>query len=148
MIKPKNVSLFVMISATFIMLMDACKNDPLVEDGPEEFVTTTLPPNCSPDTVYFKEQITPLLQANCAITGCHGNGSSSRGVDLSSYTSIINTADVRVNDPSGSMLYEVLIETDLSNRMPPPPRDAFSQAEADAVLKWIEQGALNNSCTE
>ena len=131
-----------------LFALSSCKNDPLVEDGPQEFVSTILPASCNPDTVYYVEQIAPLLNANCAISGCHGNGSARRGVDLSDYNSTLATVGINTASPSKSRLYTVLIASDPTQIMPPPPASPFSQSEVDAVLKWIEQGALNNSCPE
>lgn len=146
---------FLILSALFWQ-MSACKHDPLVEEGPGEANNPTKPPviqppsgsDCDPDSVYFQNTIFPLLQSNCAFSGCHGNGSAQNGVDLSSYSSIISTADVRVNDPLGSDLYEVLVDTDPSKRMPPPPNNAISASEIEMIRKWIEQGAKNNACTD
>jgi hypothetical protein len=137
---------------TLLWQLSACKHDPLVVEDPEGTNNPTNPPinppltGCDPDTVYFQNTIFPLIQSNCAFSGCHGNGSARNGVDLSTYTSIINTADVRINDPLGSDLYEVLIETDPSKRMPPPPRNALSASEIEMIRRWIEQGANNNGC--
>jgi len=132
--------------SALVVMISACKNDPLVEDGPQAFESDLLPASCNPDTVYFKEQIAPLLTSNCAISGCHGNGSARRGVNLSDYQNIINTGGVNLSNPSSSMLYRVLIASDPNEIMPPPPSDPFTQSQVDEVLRWIEQGALNNSC--
>jgi mono/diheme cytochrome c family protein len=68
-------------------------------------------------------------------------------VDLTTYSSIINTADVRAGNPEGSDLYEVLVETDPDKDiMPPPGEGNLSAAQIALIRKWIEQGARNNSC--
>lgn len=109
-----------------------------------------LPPTdaCDPDTVYYNRDIQPLLNANCAYAGCHDANTASKGVILSDYNSVINTADVREFDPEGSDLYEVITETDPSKRMPQPPNAPLSAAQISTVRTWIMQGALNNSCEE
>lgn len=136
-----------------VVAFKACKHDPLVEEGPTAEENPFIPPvviadTCDPDSVYFRNTIQLLIQSNCAFSGCHGNGSTQNGVDLSSYSSILATADIRVNDPTGSDLYEVLVEADPAKRMPPPPRNPLDSADIQAILNWISQGAKNNGCDD
>lgn len=139
-------------SVLFIAVLFSCKHEPHTYDGPavnNPPVDTNSPPTgkpCDPDSVYFQNDILPLLQANCATSGCHDAGSAQDGVILDSYANIINTADVRPGDPSGSDLYEVLIETDPNKRMPPPPASALPAAQIEIIRTWILQGAPNNYC--
>ncbi|MEX2380223.1 MAG: c-type cytochrome domain-containing protein [Vicingaceae bacterium] len=132
-----------------LLALYACKHEPIV---PEEDTTVTpLPPvitdnSCDPDTVYFQVDVLPFLRSNCAFSGCHGDGSSQNGVELSNYANIMATADVRPEDPEGSDLYEMITETDPDKRMPPPPYDALDSSQIAMIRKWIEQGAKNNSC--
>lgn len=113
--------------------------------------TFNIPPNgipCDPDTAYFLNTIFPLLQSSCAISGCHDAATAADGVNLTTYTSIINTADVDPYNPQSSDLYEVITENDPDKRMPPPPRNPLNDDQIDAVYLWIMQGALNNYCDE
>lgn len=59
----------------------------------------------------------------------------------------MNTAEVTPFDPDDSELYEVLVEDDVDDRMP-YQEPALPQAKIDMVRKWINQGALNNTCDE
>ncbi|MFZ1527361.1 MAG: c-type cytochrome domain-containing protein [Ferruginibacter sp.] len=101
---------------------------------------------CSTDTVYFVNQVLPLLTSNCSMTGCHDAASHQDGVILTNYTSIMSTGDVQPGNPSGSDIYKAIIKTDPGDRMPPPPAPAFTQAQKDIIYKWILQGAKNNAC--
>lgn len=103
---------------------------------------------CDPDTVYFLNDVLPLLQSSCGVIGCHDPGTASDGVVLTSYAQVIQTADVEPFDPESSDLYEVLIEDDPDKRMPPPPANPLLQEQKDLIYKWISQGALNNYCEE
>jgi hypothetical protein len=76
--------------------------------------TTFVDPNpggipCDPDTIYFQNTILPLLQSSCGVSGCHDPGTASDGIILTSYDDIINSGVIKLNDPAGSDLYEVLI---------------------------------------
>ncbi|MEQ8908533.1 MAG: hypothetical protein RIC95_05045 [Vicingaceae bacterium] len=146
----KKLVAYVYISWLISLALVGCKHDPVDEVLPTSDQTTnnsqtpsSIP--CDPDTAYFQVDVLPILSSNCAFSGCHGNGSSSDGVELSNYINVISTADVRAGNPNGSDLYEVITETDLAKRMPLgspalPPEDIAT------IRKWIEQGALNNTC--
>ena len=99
--------------------------------------------SCSPDTVYFKQSILPLMLSNCAMSGCHDAISKREGVQLTDYTSIMKT--VRTGDPSNSSLYRS-ISGGGESRMPPAPAKPFDATTLALVSKWIKQGAKNNSC--
>ncbi len=103
--------------------------------------------SCSADTVYFQNKVLPLINSSCAMSGCHDAVTKKEGVNLSSYANIIATGGVKPNDPANSKLYRVLNKTG-SERMPPPPAAAFTQAQKDIIYKWILQGAKNNTCND
>lgn len=116
-------------------------DEPLVPPG-----DTNSNAQCHPDTVYYNRDIQPLLNANCAYSGCHDAATASNGVNLSNYNSVISTADVRAFNPTGSDLYEVITETDLNKRMPLPPNAPLSAEQINTVRTWIMQGAQNLIC--
>jgi len=107
---------------------------------------------CDPDTVYFQNQVLPLLQSNCAVTGCHDATTRLKGIQLTDYNSIIKTGGVVAGNPNSSKLYTILSgggdddKSTQEDRMPPPPRAAFTTAQKNTVKNWILQGALNNVC--
>lgn len=104
--------------------------------------------NCNPDTVYFVKDIQPLLSANCAVSGCHDAGTQQDGVNLSSYSGIMNSGVIVPGNANASDLYEAIHETDPDKVMPPPPGNPLTQSQKDLIRKWIEQGALNNNCDQ
>lgn len=102
---------------------------------------------CDPDTVYFANDILPLLNSSCGISGCHDAATASDGVNLTTYSSIINTGDVRPGNANNSDLYEVLLETDPDKKMPPPGSGiVLTNDQIAMIYTWIQQGAKNNSC--
>lgn len=102
---------------------------------------------CNADTVYFSNSILPILTQYCAMNGCHSASSRADGVQLTDYSSIMNTADVRPGNPGGSDLYEVLVTTDPDKKMPPSGSTPLSDSLISLIRKWILQGAKNNYCT-
>lgn len=114
-----------MIALTVAVFSLSCSYSPLVE--PEVVI---------PDVISFSEQIEPIFNdAGC--TSCH----TSLSPDLSAgkaYTSL-TASDKYINleDPASSLIYTK------------PHPDAthpklYSAQQAALVLKWIEDGALNN----
>lgn len=103
---------------------------------------------CDPDTVYFQNEIFPLIISSCATTDCHDKLTDEQEVLLIDYASIIEYGDIKPGDPGDSKLYEKIIDTDPEDRMPPSPEDPLSNVYKNLIKKWIEQGALNNSCDE
>lgn len=101
---------------------------------------------CDPDTVYFQNEILPLLVSSCGVAGCHDPETAEGGVILTDYTSIMQTADVRPGNPEGSDLYEMITESDPDDRMPPPPNQPLNAEQIARIERWILQGALDNSC--
>ncbi|MEP7109554.1 MAG: hypothetical protein ABI760_16290 [Ferruginibacter sp.] len=136
----RTLSLFTfMFAISFFMI--TCKHEiPGYIDGGIPSQTS----NCSPDSVYFANEIQPLIISNCATTGCHDANSHKEGVELTSYSKI--RGHVNAFNGSNSKLYTVCIKTN-KDRMPPAPMTPLAPAQLAKILKWINQGALNNQCT-
>ena len=157
-ISPRSIFGF-MVVAVIISQLVSCKHDPFMPDGPIIPIDTTDNPidtmdnpidtmgvPCDPDVVYYEYDIQPLLNSNCAFSGCHDAATAQDGVDLSSYERVIATADVRAFDLEGSDLYEVITDSDPDKRMPPSPRPALSSAQINLISQWILSGAENLEC--
>lgn len=128
----------------FIGLLFSCKHylpPPNPGGGP---VGPTTP--CDANTIYFQQQVLPILLSNCTMAGCHDAASHQDGIVLVSYTTVMSTGGVRPGQPGSSKLYEVLLKTDPSDRMPRPPAAPLSQSQIAIIYKWIQQGAKDLSC--
>jgi hypothetical protein len=130
-----------------LLLLFSCKHDPenIVLPDPEPEPSEK---PCHPDTVYFKNDILPIFQSSCAMSGCHDAVTAQDGVILDSYANIISTGDVKPGNPEGSDIFEVIAEDDPDKRMPPPPATALPAAQIEMIRTWILQGALDNYCDE
>ena len=101
--------------------------------------------SCDPDSVYFWNDVLPLVVSSCATTGCHDQTSHRDGVILMDYSSIIRTGEIRAGDPDDSEFFEVLTEKG-EDRMPPPPYAALNSSQIQLLRQWILQGAQENIC--
>lgn len=136
------------ILAVLVFLMMSCKHEPLYTSLDDENpngnpVEET---DCDPDVVYFVNDVLPIIQSNCAMSGCHGGGTAQDGVDLSSYSGIMQ--QVNAGNAFNSDLYEVITDSDPGDVMPPPPNAPLTAEQITAIRDWIDQGALNDECTD
>ena len=102
--------------------------------------------NCDPNTVYFEQQILPILISSCAMPnlGCHDVATgSNKGVVLTSYNSLINSDDAweQGKSPLDQDFWDVIVD----GEMPQSP-GTLSQEQKNLINTWLVQGAQNNSC--
>lgn len=131
-----------------LAIYPSCKHNPYI---PEEVLvvdSTQLSQPCDPNTVYFINQVQPILVSNCAKPGCHDSGTREEGYDFSSYAGFIGTDAVRPGNPNNSELWEVINETDPDKIMPPPGNTPLTADQKALIRQWILEGAKNNGCTE
>jgi len=134
------------ILAVFVltaMFYSACQHEPdlFIEDKP--IIST----NCSEDTVYFQNEVLPMLLSSCATSGCHNAIDAKEGIVLVDYPSVIKFGGINLQNPLESDIYKVLND-DGDDRMPPPPASEWSFEQKNKLLIWIEQGAINNECKQ
>jgi hypothetical protein len=150
---------FAFIGLGWLMLIpNACKHEPLLIPADPGIIDTiphdTIPVDsadysgipCSSDSIYFQNQVLPLLISQCAQTNCHNAQSHKEGVYITDYAHIMQ--NIKPYNPSSSKLYKSIITTDQGDRMPPPPAAAWTTDQVNLLKKWIEQGAQNNACNE
>ena len=141
--------------ATVIILFNttACNREPVyIGDLLTDPIDTTggggtvITHPCSPDSVYFEQDLLPVLRSNCAVPGCHDAATHQEDIIFDSYINTFNTGEIKLNDPSGSKLYEAITDSDPDKRMPPPPRTPLTAEQKALVLKWMQQGGQNLHC--
>ncbi len=135
---------FLLLLTGFVIFLGACKHETTVPLANLTADSTRYKGvTCSTDTVYFYNDIGPLIISSCAMSGCHsGNGEAQA---LTTYANIMKI--VTPGNPTGSKIYRVLTGSG-ENRMPPAPRTAFTSSQMALVTKWIQQGAKNNGCID
>lgn len=145
----KKVALPLVMALSFLTIIISCKHQiPGINDaggGPGGGTNPPASSTCSPDSIYFQQQVLPIFVSNCAMAGCHDNISHEEGLVLTTYQGIM-AGGIRPGNPGNSKIYKLIIETNPGDRMPPPPRNPLPKEQIDLVYKWIVQGAKNNSC--
>jgi uncharacterized membrane protein len=138
------------LAAWVLILAVSCKHEPLfdpIDPDPDPNDTTKVV--CDSTIVYFQQQVLPIFQSNCALSGCHNSQSATKGIILDSYSNIMATAGIRKDKPRDSkIMKDGILEDDPEDIMPPLPSNPLSSEQINLILKWIEQGSNNNSCME
>lgn len=130
----KKITATSLLLSSILLLLFACNKD-----------KTMAPPEpCDPNKVYFQQDIAPILQSNCAKSGCHDAATHEEGYDFSTYAGALEA--IKKGNPSDSKLIKVIKESDPGDVMPPPPSAALQPAQIALLEKWIQQGALNETC--
>lgn len=128
--KTKILGINLLISLTLSALVSSC-----------QWVTIEVPSINIPDDeeVSFVNDIQPIFDAKC--TGCHGVSSPAGGLDLTpanSFNNIIDGGLVDLVNPNSSVIYTKPAPTGTHVAK-------YSNEQAAYVLKWIEDGALNDA---
>lgn len=140
MLKPTTIYFLVLARAGG--WLQSCKH-PIPEPPINEDIIET----CAPNTVYFQQQILPLFQGNCAVTGCHDVATAQDGFVFNSYSSIMASGEIVAGNLNNGDVYEVITGNDSDKIMPPPPREPLASAQITLIAQWIQQGAQNTSCS-
>lgn len=144
-----NITKTLPLLAVVLGLFSACRREPVYVgtlDGGGNPTSTPKTKPCSADSVYFSQQVLPILTSNCAMSGCHDAASRKDGVILDTYDNVRKTGKINLTNPASSKLYSSLNLTNSKDRMPPAPAAALPADQKAIILKWIQQGAQNLTC--
>ncbi len=127
------ISKFLLLSIVIGGLATSCEKayvlpEPIVPEDP----TIPVVP------ISFANDIQPIFNANCV--ACHPGSSDPDLTSGLSYAALNGGGYINTATPASSILY--LRMTDSGSPM--PTSGVLSTSTTDKVLKWIEQGALNN----
>lgn len=117
------------------------KHNPEDTVVPTPIDTTSSSVPCNPDTVYFSNEVLPLIVSSCAKSGCHDAISKAEGIILTDYANILRTGKIKAGNPSNSDFIEVIEESNAKDRMPPAPDAPLTATQIQLLRKWISQGA-------
>lgn len=112
----------------FFVLMSVLFFTACYYDNEEELYGGT---PCNVFTVSFSADIMPLIQTECAISGCHVQGGAGSGI-------FDNYQNVKAKVDNGSLSNRVIVQRDM------PPSGPLSNCQIAYIEEWIKQGAPNN----
>jgi len=99
---------------------------------PPADATETAGPKDAPAMLTFSA-VKPIFDANCV--SCHGGPNPTRGLNLSSYESIMRSGAVKAGNPGASSVVRAITSGVM------PPRNPLRQADIDLITKWVADGA-------
>jgi hypothetical protein len=116
----------------FIMatVLISCYKDVILPDA-------AVDPDGPPQAVSFKNDIAPMVNAKCALSGCHVSGVHKPFLLTAiAYQQIVNGGFINTAVPKESILYKK-INGDMKEYIP-------SAADRQKIYDWIRNGAPNN----
>lgn len=118
--------LFIIMGAGLI----GCYKDVILPDA-------AVDPDGPPQAVSFKNDVAPMVNAKCALSGCHVSGDHKPYMTLDiSYQQIANGGFVNTVVPKESIMYKA-INGEMQQYIP-------SATDRQKIYDWIRTGALNN----
>ena len=94
-------------------------------------------PDGPPQAVSYKNDLAPIFNSKCALSGCHVSGSRKPFLSTTiSYQEIVNGGFVNIIVPKESILYKS-INGGMKEYIP-------SATDRQKVYDWIRNGAPNN----
>jgi hypothetical protein len=108
-----------------------------------------------PTPISFSQDIQPVFNQNCALSGCHASPSPAQGLNLSqglSYNSLVNTPSsqrpsvlrVAPFEPNNSYLIHKIKGENINGFRMPLNSSPLSVELIALFENWVRQGALNN----
>jgi uncharacterized membrane protein len=102
---------------------------------------TTVPTEIVAQGVSFTNDVLPIMKSRCI--NCHGGQKTEEGLNLTSYEMLMagskNGPVIFPGDAANSLLGKSLIEREMPKRGPKLKPD-----QAQIIIDWINQGALDN----
>ena len=133
MINIKSLLFLLLISYFLVFMLDSCVSDKLPEP-----VSTV---DCETIAATYNGLIKPIIDNNCALSGCHVNGGGGPGV-YTSYSGLSNYFN-----KNGLEKYVIDLKNDANLGMPPNyssgPQDLTTE-ELDIFKCWVKAGYPEN----
>lgn len=132
MLKNKT-NLFIVLLISIMGLLSSCTYNWIEYPIPPPIDTTVV--------ISFNQQIEPIFNNGSLCISCHKSGGTAPNLETGkAYTSITNSALVSLSDPPTSIIYDVPNPANTSDHT----WKKYTAEQAQLVLTWIKQGALNN----
>jgi hypothetical protein len=123
MIKVMRLLMLVLISS---ILFQSCEYEWIEPDEAE-----------IPDVISYSSNIQPIFNRSCNTSGCHATGGPAPDLTTeNSYNALLSGGYVNNENPESSSLYTSVKFGSMQVYAQP--------SDAEYILRWIQQGALNN----
>ncbi len=89
---------------------------------------------CDTTAVRYSTSVRPIIEANCAVSGCHVPGGEGNG-DYTTFSAL------QAKATSGVLLPSI---NQVGNAVVMPPSGKLSECEIATITVWVQQGAPQN----
>ncbi len=128
--KKISIYLAMILIAVLGVTITGCYKDVILPDA-------AVDPDGPPQAVSFKNDLAPIFNTKCAISGCHVSGSRKPFLSTTiSYQEIVNGGFVNIIVPKESIMYKA-VNGSMKEYIP-------SAIDRQKVYDWIRNGAPNN----
>lgn len=126
----KKITIYIAVFFAIALGITGCYRDVILPDS-------VVDPDGPPQSVSFKNDIAPIINTKCALSGCHVSGAHKPNMTIGgSYQEIVNGGFVNTVIPKESRIY-VMINAEMREYMP-------SAVDRQKIYDWIRNGAPNN----
>jgi hypothetical protein len=130
MLRKKTITGLVLACGCIFLLSRCYKDKTVILDTPE--ITRT---------VTFSQDILPIFNSSCNMSGCHTNGGQSPNLsETNAFNSLTVGSYYDKSTPENSVIYLKMT----GKKGTPMPVSGVNKDFAALVLAWIKQGANNN----
>jgi hypothetical protein len=128
---PYNQKIVVLLVCGSLFILSGCyKNKTVLFEAPE--ITRT---------VSYAQDIVPIFNTSCNMSGCHANGGIAPNLtESNAYNALTIGNYIDKTTPENSILYQKMS----GKRGTPMPVTGSNKEYNALVLAWIKQGANNN----
>jgi len=128
--KKLSIYLGLMLIALMGLTISGCYKDVIIPVG-------AVDPDGPPQAVSYKNDLAPILNTQCALSGCHVSGAHKPYLPTAtSYLEITSGGFVNLIVPKESVLYKKINES-MKEYIP-------KAADRQKIYDWIRNGAPNN----
>ena len=111
-----------------MLILASCAKDTVVT--PQSNINPNL-------KISFKDTIQPIFTADCALSSCHSGSVSPNLLSGQAYSSLTSGNYINIGSPTTSLIYTVMEPGGVM-------ANHCTVNQANLILTWIKQGALNN----
>lgn len=128
----KKILFFLFITGSFFLILTRCTKDK--QEPPEEVpgTDTTDTTACDSTKVLYCNKIKPIIDLNCAISGCHVTGGTGNGI-FSTYAGV----KAKVDHCAGPRTFREIVLIDQSM----PPAGPLTTGDLNLMTQWLDAGA-------
>ncbi len=130
MLRKNIISLLLLTGASIFFLGSCYKNKTVILDAPEVSRPVT-----------FSQDIIPIFNSSCNMSGCHSSGGKTPDLTLANAFNSLTVGDyLNKEDAASSTLYLWVT----GKKSTPMPVGGINKEYNALILAWIKQGAQNN----